>query len=42
VDRNRARRRRNWIILGLVAIGIPALAYLGLMLAIGLGMSSGY
>ena len=34
--------RRSWLIVGLVAIGIPILAYVALMLAIGLGMSSGY
>jgi cytochrome oxidase assembly protein ShyY1 len=42
MDDRRARRRRNWIVLGLVAISVPVLAYLGLMLAIGLGMQSGY
>jgi predicted RND superfamily exporter protein len=39
---SRHARRRNWIILVLVAIGLPVVAYLGLMLAIGIGMSSGY
>jgi hypothetical protein len=41
MDARRARRR-NWIVLLLVVIGLPVVAYLGLMLAIGLGMSSGY
>jgi hypothetical protein len=35
-------RRRNWILIGLVAIGLPILLYLGVMLAIGLGLQSGY
>jgi hypothetical protein len=39
---SRHARRRNWIVLVVAAIGLPVVAYLGLMLAIGLGMSSGY
>jgi hypothetical protein len=41
-DDSRTRRRRNWIILLLVVIALPILAYFGLMLAIGLGLSGSY
>ena len=39
MDDHRARRRRGWIVVGLVAFGVPIFLYLGLMLAIGLGWS---
>ena len=43
MDDGRARRRRrNWLVMALVAIGLPLLAYLGLTLAIGLGLSGSY
>ncbi len=42
MDSGRARRRRRWIIVGPVAIGLPILAYFGLMLAIDLGLSGEY
>jgi hypothetical protein len=36
------KRRRNWIIVAVVAIGLPILAYVGLLLAIDLGLSGSY
>jgi hypothetical protein len=42
MDGGRARRRRSWIIVGLVAIGVPIVAWFGLMLAIGIGLSGSY
>jgi hypothetical protein len=39
---DRRVRRRNWLVLFLVAVSVPALAYLGLLLAIGLGLSGAY
>ena len=35
-------RRRNWLILLLVAVGVPVLAYMGWWLVIGLGLSGAY
>jgi hypothetical protein len=42
MDGGRAKRRRNWIKLAVVTIAVPVLVYVGLMLAIGLGLSGSY
>ena len=41
-ERRARRRRRNWVVLMIVAIGVPILAYVGLMLAIAIGLSGSY
>jgi hypothetical protein len=38
----RPRRRRNWLRIVLVVLGLPVLMYLGLMLWIGLSLSGSY
>ena len=42
MDGGRSKRRRNWIVVGLVAITLPILVYVGLMLAIAVGLSGSY
>ena len=38
----RPRRRRNWLLLVLALLALPVVAYLGLVLWIGLSLSGSY